>query len=108
MREYDIEVERLRELRDAAEPCVVVDVREAWEVEICAFDNARHIPLAELAGRLGEMPSAGPIVVLCHRGQRSARAVDFLRARGFPEAVNLRGGIDAWAARIDPAMARYD
>jgi rhodanese-related sulfurtransferase len=31
----------------------------------------------------------------------------WLRAQGFDNAVNLRGGIDTWARTIDPAMATY-
>jgi rhodanese-related sulfurtransferase len=33
--------------------------------------------------------------------------VDFLRDAGFDNAVNLNGGIDAWACDIDQSMPRY-
>ena len=45
--------------------------------------------------------------VLCHHGVRSMQAVHFLRANGFPGARNLAGGIDRWAAAIDPSVPRY-
>jgi rhodanese-related sulfurtransferase len=38
---------------------------------------------------------------------RSLRVVNFLRGNGFDNAVNLDGGIDAWAAQIEPAVGRY-
>jgi len=38
---------------------------------------------------------------------RSQHAVRWLRANGFANAVNLTGGIDAWARLIDPAMRTY-
>jgi rhodanese-related sulfurtransferase len=33
--------------------------------------------------------------------------VDFLRGARFDNAVNLDGGIDAWACDIDQSMPRY-
>ena len=33
--------------------------------------------------------------------------VDFLRDAGFANAVNLDGGIEAWACEIDRTMRRY-
>ena len=90
----------------AASACRLLDVREAWELEICRFDEARHIPLGELPGRLDEVPDDVPVVAVCHHGVRSARATAFLRGRGV-RAVNLHGGIDAWARTIDTAMAVY-
>jgi rhodanese-related sulfurtransferase len=38
---------------------------------------------------------------------RSLRAVSWLRANGVPNAVNLAGGIDAWAREVDAAMTTY-
>lgn len=91
----------------AAGACRLLDVREAWELDICGFADALHIPLADLPARLEEAPTDAPLVVVCHHGARSARATAFLRARGVRRAVNLEGGIDAWARRVDPAMAVY-
>jgi rhodanese-related sulfurtransferase len=33
--------------------------------------------------------------------------VDFLRDAGFDNAVNLEGGIEAWAYEIDQSIRRY-
>ena len=49
----------------------------------------------------------GKLVVMCHRGGRSLRATQWLRANGVSHAVNLAGGITAWAERVDPGMAVY-
>jgi rhodanese-related sulfurtransferase len=46
-------------------------------------------------------------VVICHHGARSQMVVDFLRSAGFDNAVDLDGGIDAWACDVDPSMRRY-
>jgi hypothetical protein len=37
----------------------------------------------------------------------SQMVVDFLRSAGFDNAVNLEGGIDAWACEVDQSMRRY-
>jgi rhodanese-related sulfurtransferase len=47
------------------------------------------------------------LVVICHHGARSQMVVDFLRNAGFDNAVNLDGGIDAWACDVDQSMPRY-
>ncbi len=38
---------------------------------------------------------------------RSTKAVEFLQQAGYTNALNLRGGILAWAERIDAGMAIY-
>jgi len=46
-------------------------------------------------------------VVHCKMGGRSAKAVQFLRDAGFRKVRNLAGGIDRWAAEVEPKMPRY-
>jgi rhodanese-related sulfurtransferase len=45
--------------------------------------------------------------VYCHHGVRSAAVADYLRRMGFSRVKNLAGGLDAWAATVDPTMRRY-
>ena len=93
--------------RRAARPLQVLDVREEWEHAVFAFDDTLAVPLAELPARFGSLPRGRPLVVVCHHGIRSAQATAWLRHKGVHEAVNLQGGIDAWAREIDPHMATY-
>lgn len=86
---------------------LLLDVREPFEVAIATLPDARHIPLGELPDRLAELDGHREIVAYCHRGVRSLRAVELLRAAGFANARSLRGGIDAWAREVDATMARY-
>jgi adenylyltransferase/sulfurtransferase len=44
---------------------------------------------------------------MCKMGGRSQLAADFLLAQGFSRVSNLRGGIDAWRAEIDPTVPSY-
>ena len=102
-----IAVDELAHLRAGPQAPAILDVREGWEVEICAFPDALHIPLGELPGRLDAVPADRQVVVVCHHGMRSLQAVQWLRAQGRDRTTNLVGGIDAWARLIDPAMAQY-
>lgn len=96
----------LKRRLDAAEPTAILDVREAWEHELCAIPGARLIPMDQLQGRVDELDPEREVVVYCHHGQRSAAVVQWLRRKGIP-AVNLRDGIDGWAVEVDPALGRY-
>ena len=101
-----IEVEELKRKLDAGEHVLILDVREPHEYQICNL-GGHLIPLGELPKRVQELDSSREIVAHCRSGQRSADAVEFLRAAGFQKVWNLTGGILAWADRIDPKMPKY-
>ena len=92
-------------------PLILLDVREPWETALAAIAlpaaTVRLVPMGELAGRLGELDPAHPVVCVCHHGARSAQVVAFLERSGFASAYNLAGGIDAWSREVDPSVARY-
>jgi len=104
---HSISVQELAALRRDQAPHVLLDVREAHELEICKLDHALHIPMSQVPARLAELPSEEPIVVMCHHGGRSMRVVQFLLKAGRNNAINLDGGIDAWADEIDASVERY-
>jgi adenylyltransferase/sulfurtransferase len=85
----------------------LLDVRTPVEVGICRLPGSIFVPLQELPERLGELDADRRLVVYCHHGIRSAQAVAFLRGRGFSRAMNLSGGIEAWAREVDTSLARY-
>ena len=91
----------------AADAPQLLDVRTAEEWALCRIEGATWIPLAELPRRLDELDPAREIVVYCHVGGRSGRAVRELRGKGFARATSLAGGIRAWTAEIDPTIPRY-
>lgn len=102
----EIVVEDYAALR-AALPHAVLDVREAWEFELCHLPDSKHIPLDELTARVGELDRAQTLVVVCHHGLRSRAAQAWLLSQGFARVLNLAGGIDAWARRVEPSMTLY-
>lgn len=104
--ELDITPEELKQRLDMGEEVVILDVREPHEYSIANIGGLL-IPLGDLPGRAGELDPSLEIVVHCKRGQRSAKAVELLREKGFRRVRNLAGGIDAWAERVDPSLPRY-
>jgi rhodanese-related sulfurtransferase len=91
----------------AREAPLLVDVREPWEYENCRIDGSVSIPLGELPRRLAELPRDRPLVIVCHHGSRSGRAAVMLAQVGFVDVHNLRGGVAAWAADVEPGMKTY-
>jgi len=75
---------------------MLLDVREQTEWHAGHAPGARHVPLGDLEGKLGALPRDRSLVVVCRSGHRSARASALLVRSGF-EAVNLNGGMRAWA-----------
>ena len=102
----EISPAELKARLDAGPPIDVLDVREEWEHALGALPGARLIPMDELPRHLDELSRERELVVYCHHGIRSAAAVEWLRRQAIP-ALSLLGGIDAWAAEIDPGLPRY-
>ncbi|MET8910095.1 MBL fold metallo-hydrolase [Micromonospora sp. NPDC004551] len=86
----------LRAALDTATPPLVLDVRNSGEREQGAVDGSRHIPLAELARRVDEVPADRPVVVHCAGGYRSSVAASLLRNAGRTDVSDLLGGFGAW------------
>ena len=102
-----ISVRQLADMRAAGKAHTVLDIREARELDICRLEGALHIPMAAIPACTDDLPTKEPLVVICHHGARSQMVVDLLRDAGFDNAVNLDGGIDAWACEVDQSMRRY-
>jgi rhodanese-related sulfurtransferase len=103
-----ISVRELADIRSAGKEHTVPDVREARELDVCRLDGALHIPMAEIPAQTDNLPTDHLLVVICHHGARSQMVVDFLRSAGFDNAVNLDGGIDAWACEVDQSCGAID
>jgi rhodanese-related sulfurtransferase len=99
--------QELKDLLSQDPAPLILDVRDAWEFEICSFPNSIHIPLIDLHHERDQLPLDRPIVVVCHHGPRGLKAAFILMQNGFDDVVNLTGGIHAWAQQIDPTLERY-
>jgi rhodanese-related sulfurtransferase len=78
-----------------ADGWMLLDVRTDDEWSGGRISGSVHIPMDQLVARLDEVDDQ--VVCICAVGSRSARVADYLNAQGR-EAVNLDGGIYAWAA----------
>jgi rhodanese-related sulfurtransferase len=78
---------------------MLLDVRTDQEWASGRIPGSTHIPMGELMARMDEVEDR--VVCVCAVGSRSARVTQFLNGHGR-EAVNLDGGIYAWAAEGRP------
>ena len=105
----EISVSEVRDLTEAGEDFLLLDCRELGEYEFCRIDQAKLIPLQQIPGNIDtlEPHRQQRIVVMCHHGHRSLRAVLWLRQNGFDRSQSMAGGIDAWSTEIDSRVPRY-
>jgi adenylyltransferase/sulfurtransferase len=100
-------VEELKGRLDRGESVFILDVRNPEEYAICKIPGSVLLPLPQLGQRFGELDKGREMVVHCKSGMRSAKAIAFLRQQGFTKLKNLKGGILAWADKIDRTMPKY-
>lgn len=86
---------------------MLLDVREDDEIAIASIDGALHVPMNDVPSRLGEIPQDAAVAVLCHLGGRSYAVARFLAGNGYKTVYNVEGGIDRYAAIVDPTIPRY-
>jgi rhodanese-related sulfurtransferase len=85
----------------------LLDVRNDWELNVAPVPDVKHIPMAEIAQRLGELDPQRETVVICRSGGRSLRVAQFLEQQGFRSVANLTGGVLAWSREVDPSIPEY-
>ncbi len=104
----EITAVELKELFERDEDIQLIDVREPHEYEIARIPGAKLIPLGEIVSRIDEIEKGRTTVVQCKGGVRSAKAIGYLKDAGFEgRLINLKGGIGAWSAEVDPTVPRY-
>jgi rhodanese-related sulfurtransferase len=102
----EIQAEELKSRLDQGEKLFLLDVRDEYEYEISNI-GGHLIPLPELPKRLRELNAKQEIVAVCKMGPRGVKAVEILQRNGFRRVSNLRGGIHAWADRVDRSIRKY-
>ena len=94
---------------------VLLDVREMKEIDAVSMTaDFLEMALSELQSlgedtvpmELQDEPES-EIVVFCHHGSRSAMVTQWLRGNGYPNAINMTGGIHRYAVEIDPSIGTY-
>lgn len=96
----------LKALLESGAAIELVDVRTVEERSIAAIEGSRLLDQAYHDALL-RRDRETPIVFHCHHGIRSQHAAEYFHRQGFTNLYNLRGGIDAWSALVDPSVPRY-
>lgn len=103
----EITVQELKEKIDNNEDFQIIDVREPFEYEVSNL-GGENIPLAGVLIEADKISKDKPVIIQCRSGARSAAAIMQLENQfGYTNLYNLKGGIMAWAAEIDPDMPVY-
>ncbi len=99
------------EMIKKGEDFVVLDVRTPAETSVIAptWKNTLYIPMHELfkERNLNKLPRDKKIVVICHTGDRAAAVVTALRAIGFHNAYQFKGGVAELAKEVGRAATEY-
>jgi rhodanese-related sulfurtransferase len=75
-----------------------VDVRTPEEYAAGHANRTRNIPLDTLMANLDKLEKNEPVYLICRSGSRSKKAAQMLVDNGFPQAISIAGGTDAWKA----------
>ena len=102
----EITVTDLKSKIDSQEDIQLIDIREAYEQDICSI-GGELIPMGEIMGSLDKISTEKPVVVHCRSGKRSAAIIMHLETMGFENLYNLKGGILAWSDEIDSSIPKY-
>ena len=102
----EISVQELQEKKNNGDDFQLIDVREDFEYEMSNLGGTL-IPLGGILIEADKIDKTKPVVVMCRSGKRSAAAIMQLEAQGFSNLLNLKGGILAWAAEVDPTLNVY-
>jgi len=80
------------------EKAVVIDVCEPEEYAAGHVSGAKNVPLGQLQERLPQVVKnkALPVILVCAKGARAARAAGIARSLGYERAQPLAGGLAAW------------
>lgn len=82
---------------------VLIDVREAGELEDGVIPGAVHIPIREIPDNLDAIPTDRPVIVYCASGWRAGLTVSSLRMMGYDNVVAFTPSWRGWAAAGEPA-----
>jgi adenylyltransferase/sulfurtransferase len=108
----EITVQELKALMDSqSSDYLLIDVRNLNEYEIARIPNSVLIPLPDLENgtaiaKVQELLQGRHLFAHCKMGGRSAKALAVLKQAGI-EGTNVKGGISAWSAEVDPSVPQY-
>ena len=111
----EITVTQLSEKLKTDEKFILLDVRELNELAQAKVEDSRLevTPMSRLAQEGAKALSESvqsqeiPVYIICHHGNRSMQVTGWLAQQGYKNVVNIGGGIDAYARKVDPTVGFY-
>jgi rhodanese-related sulfurtransferase len=95
--------ERVKQLMDAGEKLVFIDMRPAKEYQQNRLPGARSLPIAEVANRFNEIPKSGRVILYCDcKTYDIADRAVFLEYRGYRNIFVMPEGYSGWVKRGYP------
>jgi len=111
MRPCQITTKEILNMIKKKEDFVILDIRTPAETKLVAsaYEKTIVIPMNELfkPENLKKLPKDKKIAVLCHTGDRAAAATIALRAVGFVNAYQFKGGIAEYAREVGRTATEY-
>jgi rhodanese-related sulfurtransferase len=102
-----IEPKELAELRRREPSLRIVDVRSREEFEAVHLDGSVLLSQPVMREIMAEGTNTRPLVLVDHQGKQALDAAAYFLGHGLQNVRCLRGGLDAWAREVDPAVRRY-
>jgi rhodanese-related sulfurtransferase len=85
----------------------LLDVRSREEFEAVNIKGSVLLSQDVMREIMASGSNTSPIVVIDHAGKNGLDAAAYFMGHGLQNVRCLRGGIDAWAQRVDTKMRRY-
>jgi rhodanese-related sulfurtransferase len=91
-----------------AENCLIIDVRNPEEWALAHIEQAKLIPLANLAQNINQHTEdrQNAVYVYCQHGVRSHQAGLLLLSLGFEQVYQLEGGLAQWIGAGLPCQSK--
>lgn len=97
----------LQEKLQSSTPPKLLDVRSREEHEAVHLAGDEFLSQELLQEAFATWDKAAPLVLYCHRGDRSLDLAAYFAGHGFTNVKALAGGIDAWSCEVDSTVPRY-
>lgn len=110
-REHDAELQisptDLAAAMQSATPHRLLDVRSREEHEAVSLPGSVFLTQELMQEIFGKWDPHTPIVLYCHKGDRSLDLAAYFHGHELRQTRSLAGGIDAWSCQVDETVPRY-
>jgi len=96
----------VKKMMDAGTTTLIIDIRDKEDFADGHISGAINIPRDDLQKRLPELvpDKSANVVLYCQTDRRSPPATKTINDLGYKNAVDMKGGFDAWEAAAYPTV----